>query len=89
LAHPDLFDSYDILDELIPVGLDGVEVWHPLCPKEKQDYLIDVAARHDLLMTGGSDFHGMYTMAGVSIGDVTVPEENVRQLLNYKSRRKQ
>lgn len=89
LAHPDLFDNYDILDELIPVGLDGVEVWHPLCPKEKQDYLIDVAARHDLLMTGGSDFHGMYTMAGVSIGDVTVPEENVRQLLNYKSRRKQ
>lgn len=89
LAHPDLFDSYDILDELIPVGLDGVEIWHPLCPKEKQDYLIDVAARHDLLMTGGSDFHGMYTMAGVSIGDVTVPEENVRQLLNYKSRRKQ
>ena len=88
LAHPCLFDSTDLLDELIPLGLDGVEVWHPLCSQEGMDYLKTVAIKNNLLMTGGSDFHGMYTKTKVSIGAVMTPAENVRQLLSYKSRRR-
>ena len=88
LAHPDLFDSMDLMEELIPLGLDGVEVWHPLCSEEKTDYLKSVASKYNLLMTGGSDFHGMYTNAKVSIGAVTTPDEHVRQLLSYKARKR-
>lgn len=88
LAHPFLFDSIDLLDELIPLGLDGVEVWHPLCKEDEMDYLKTIAAKHSLLMTGGSDFHGMYSNYSLSIGDMMTPAENVRQLLSYKARKR-
>ena len=29
LAHPGFYNNFDLLEELIPQGLDGVEVWHP------------------------------------------------------------
>lgn len=88
LAHPFLFDSIDLLDELIPLGLDGVEVWHPLCEEDQRDYLKTIAAKHSLLMTGGSDFHGMYSNYNLSIGEIMTPAENVRQLLSYKARKR-
>lgn len=88
LAHPFKFDSIDLLEELIPLGLDGVEVWSPLIKEDEKDYLKTVANKHDLLMTGGSNFHGMYSSCKVSIGDVVTPAENVRQLLNYKARKR-
>ena len=83
-----MFDSIDLLEELIPLGLDGVEVWHPLCKEDQMDYLKTVADKNDLLMTGGSDFHGMYSHSKFSIGDIVTPAEDVRQLLSYKARKK-
>jgi phosphoribosyl 1,2-cyclic phosphate 1,2-diphosphodiesterase len=88
LAHPNLFDSMELLEELVPIGLDGVEVWHPLCNEEQTDYLKSVANKYNLLMTGGSDFHGMYTNARVSIGSILTPEENIKQLLGYKAKKR-
>jgi predicted metal-dependent phosphoesterase TrpH len=88
LAHPFIFDNIDLLEELVPLGLDGVEVWHPLCTEDEMDYLKTVANKHNLLMTGGSDFHGMYTKTKVSLGAVMTPDENVRQLLSYKARKR-
>ena len=58
LAHPGFYDNFELLEELIPIGLDGVEVWHPENTAEQQEMLIAIAKKHDLLMTGGSDFHG-------------------------------
>ncbi len=88
LAHPDLFDSYELLDELIEHGLDGIEVWHPLCDEECQKRLKAIAEEHGLLMTGGSDFHGMYTKSSASLGDIITPPDQLRKLLTYKSRRR-
>lgn len=88
LAHPALFDSFDLLDELIEYGLDGIEVWHPQCDEEFQNYLKTLAEKHDLLMTGGSDFHGMYTKSPISIGSLKTPPEHLRRLLTYKARKR-
>lgn len=88
LAHPDLFESLDLLDELIALGLDGVEVWHPLCSESKINYLKTVANKYNLLMTGGSDFHGMYSQGKTIIGDILTPDENMSQLLSYKARQR-
>lgn len=88
LAHPCLFDSMELLEELIPLGLDGVEVWHPQCNKEQTSVLQAIAVKNNLLMTGGSDFHGMYSKGKLTLGDVLTPDEQMTSLLNYKARQR-
>lgn len=91
LAHPGFYNNFELLDELIEAGLDGVEVWHPMNTPEQQEYLKKLAKEKGLLMTGGSDFHGGYNADPVCIGDYGPPDECVNELLNYKAklRRKQ
>jgi predicted metal-dependent phosphoesterase TrpH len=39
-------------------GLDGIEVFYPSHSEEQKTFLLDMAQRYDLLVTGGSDSHG-------------------------------
>lgn len=43
---------------LVDEGLDGLEVWHRGNPPEQRERLLGIARKHDLLVTGGSDWHG-------------------------------
>lgn len=86
LAHPAEFDNFDIIDDLIAAGLNGIEVWHPSCSEEAEAKLIAIAKKNKLLMTGGSDFHGMYNKGAWSIGDYVTPKQNLSELLNYKTK---
>ncbi|MBQ8209598.1 MAG: PHP domain-containing protein [Clostridia bacterium] len=86
LAHPALYDNFDILEELVQAGLNGVEVWHPSCSKEQESSLLSFAKKNKLLTTGGSDFHGMYNCDVVSIGDYVTPKQQLTELLNYKTK---
>jgi len=57
LAHP--YDtSEDTVAALVADGLDGIEVIHPAHDEDRQWHWAEVAARHGLLATGGSDYHG-------------------------------
>lgn len=58
LAHPGLQNRDDALPELLAAGLDGIEVYHPKHGGGLVSRYRRVAARHRLLVTGGSDFHG-------------------------------
>lgn len=88
LAHPGFYDNFELLEELIPQGLDGVEVWHPENTPEQQELLINIAKKHDLLMTGGSDFHGAYNAYPIKLGEYGPDEDNVAKLLSYKARKR-
>ena len=88
LAHPGFYDNFELLEELIPQGLDGVEVWHPENTPEQQELLISIAKKHDLLMTGGSDFHGAYNAYPIKLGEYGPDEDNVAKLLSYKARKR-
>jgi predicted metal-dependent phosphoesterase TrpH len=48
----------ELIDELCAAGLAGVEVDHPDHPPLIRDTLRALAADRDLVVTGGSDFHG-------------------------------
>jgi predicted metal-dependent phosphoesterase TrpH len=50
--------SDEQITALIDRGLDGLEVWHRGNPPEQRRRLLDICRRHDLLVTGGSDWHG-------------------------------
>ena len=41
-----------------------------------------------LLMTGGSDFHGIYGSSTVTLGTCTTPDEHLDKLLGYKAKKK-
>lgn len=45
-------------DELIEAGLAGLEVHHRDNSAEGRRFLLQLAARHDLIVTGSSDYHG-------------------------------
>ncbi len=88
LAHPGFYDNFELFEELIPAGLDGVEVWHPENTPEQQEKLIAIAKKHGLVMTGGSDFHGGFNMYPVKLGDYGPDEDHLNQLLTYKAKKR-
>jgi hypothetical protein len=63
LAHPGQIDpamriQAKLICELAELGLDGVEVYYPSHSKKTQKKLYNEAKKYDLLLTGGSDYHG-------------------------------
>ncbi|WP_419152660.1 PHP domain-containing protein [Aeribacillus alveayuensis] len=60
LAHPKQFDNFDAIAEWVEMGLDGIEVVHPLHRPEDEELAKYYADKFDLIETGGSDFHGFY-----------------------------
>lgn len=60
-AHPYLFRGgkvEDVLPELLAAGLMGLEVYHPHHGNNKVNRLKQLCQEHNLLMTGGTDYHG-------------------------------
>ena len=88
LAHPGFYDNFELLEELIPYGLDGVEVWHPENTPEQQELLKETAAKHSLVMTGGSDFHGAFNAYPLRIGEYGPDEDALSYLLSYKAKKR-
>lgn len=88
LAHPVASGCIDYINEIIEMGIDGIEVFHPSADEEQQAMLKKIAVSHKILMTGGSDFHGMYNQYNVSLGDYNTPDDCLHALLGYKSKQK-
>ncbi len=87
-AHPCDLQCVEIINELIPKGLDGVEIWNPAVNEEVQSKLLEIAKKNGILTVGGSDFNGMYSNPAVCIGDYTTPEASLKALMSYKSKMK-
>lgn len=66
---------------LISDGLDGLEVWHRGNPPQQRARLLDIARRYDLLVTGGSDWHGKGkpNVLGECLTDAATVAEIVRR----------
>lgn len=88
LAHPGSNNSFELLEELIPLGLDGVEVWHPDNTEEQQAKLLEIAKKNNLLTVGGTEFKGMYSKSPICVGDYSTPEASLKALLSYKTKLK-
>ena len=89
LAHPSVYHSMELARELTAAGrLDGVEVYHPRNTKEDQDELLALAKQHDLIVTGGSDYHGMNTNTPRPVGACVTEETQIRRIEALAKRRK-
>jgi predicted metal-dependent phosphoesterase TrpH len=90
LAHPCLLELEnalqfeEILREMISMGLKGLEVYFSGHTPEQTLHYAELAKRYDLLMTGGTDFHGdiqPQIQMGIGRGNLHVPYELYEKLI--------
>lgn len=84
LAHPKRSGVIDRISDFVDMGLDGIEVWHPSADNATVEELLDIATEHRLLTTGGSDFHGMYSVGVHILGSYTTPEDKIEEMNQRK-----
>lgn len=82
LAHPGVYNNFDIIDELCEKGLSGIEVWHPRQNEQDTIKALQKAEQKGLLKTGGSDFHGAYSSSVNTIGSRVTPENELLKLIS-------
>jgi predicted metal-dependent phosphoesterase TrpH len=79
IAHPALMGNDDYIPELVDYGLRGIEVYHTDHKQAARMRYEEMARRYGLLMTGGSDCHGL-GKGRVLMGSVRVPYMLVEKL---------
>lgn len=78
LAHPGGSVNEAIITRLARAGLDGIEVYHPGHLPPRIEHYTEMAQRHGLLPSGGSDSHG--EPDGVRVGDCGIGCEAIEAL---------
>ena len=83
LAHPADIEGLDLLvGDLKGAGLAGLEIYYSNYSPTKIARLQKIAAKHGLIGTGGSDYHGLDESIGAELGSVRVPREAVERLIS-------
>lgn len=86
-AHPGRTGlTDDEVATLAAAGLDGVEAHYPRHSKAETARFLELAGRHDLLVTGGSDDHGDIN-EGRLMGRIRLPWPHVERLKEAVKRR--
>ena len=83
MAHPILNRTDEIIPEVVDTGLDGIECFHTKQNATASQRYMDIAKKYNLLITGGSDCHGM-SKGRPLIGTVKLPYEHVERLFTAK-----
>lgn len=96
LAHPCLYkisrDSLlTMIEEMIAVGLDGIEALYSRSQGSDEADYTDIAKHYGLLISGGSDFHGSNKpdiQLGTGTGNLYVPYDILRNIQKLHSQKK-
>jgi predicted metal-dependent phosphoesterase TrpH len=70
----------DHFEEMIKKGLAGIEVYHRDVPEEARSWLLGLAAKHNLVVTGSSDYHGVAGKPN-QLGENTTSQEMLDRIL--------
>jgi phosphoribosyl 1,2-cyclic phosphate 1,2-diphosphodiesterase len=87
IAHPAKSSCLSIVGDLVKVGLDGLEINHPDHQEVEKIEIHEVANRYDLVLSGGSDYHGIYG-SSLCVGCCLVPcaENFLERLISISGR---
>lgn len=88
MAHPfTVADVEAMIVELKPAGLVGIEAYYKDYSAEGKSHLLGLAGKYDLIITGGTDYHGLDDTDEVMMGGADVPFEAVESLLALDAQR--
>jgi 3',5'-nucleoside bisphosphate phosphatase len=79
LAHPGLSRTDEVIPQILEAGLDGLECFHTKHSTSMTERYLELAEKHDLLVTGGSDCHGK-NQGRPMIGTIKIPYSYVERL---------
>ena len=87
-AHPNIKDiNFEKnLQEFIVMGLAGIEVASPRYGLNRQEIIMNVCSKYNLLLSGGSDFHGFHKGIDIS-SDYGIKHKefiDIKKYLNIK-----
>jgi predicted metal-dependent phosphoesterase TrpH len=86
-AHPGLMgkspqETENIIVGLIKNGLKGIEAYHSSHDEQMTKLLLHIAKKHNLLISGGSDFHGKNKDHRIDMGCVRVEYKLLERIKN-------
>ncbi len=88
-AHPSVYDSMELVTQLARAGkIDGVEIEHPRNRPEDKQALYQLARECDLIVTGGSDFHGRNSRTPRALGMCQCGDDQIRRIEAVARQRK-
>ena len=81
LAHPGQQNNFCLIEEMVSYGLKGIECVHPSNDEKARNKVKELANIYGLFLTGGSDYHGLYSAKGGTIGKeyITFTDENYEE----------
>jgi 3',5'-nucleoside bisphosphate phosphatase len=80
IAHPGEVVDEAVLARLLSAGIDGIETIHPSHDEVLRNRWNEVAERHGLFTTGGSDYHGFRPGEEIVFGTLGVPLDRLAHL---------
>ena len=88
LAHPlTTSDPESMVIELKAAGLVGIEAYYNSYTTDEINQLVSLAERHNLITSGGSDYHGLDDSAETMIGTTETPIESAERLIALAEQR--
>lgn len=64
IAHIGVYKNWDIIEAMVAAGIKGIEVYHYNHTREDIKRALELAKKYNLVVTGGSDFHGAFGNKG-------------------------
>ncbi len=68
----------EILPNLISQGLEGIEAYNSLHTYEESQRYLEIAKKYNILVSGGSDYHGPIAKPNVLLGKIYKDNENYK-----------
>lgn len=88
LAHPGLIKKNDKLNTVINMGIEGIEVFYPEHSREQIVKYTELCIKNNLLLTGGSDFHGGDKEESRNkLGCCGINEAQMCQIVKYRDKK--
>jgi predicted metal-dependent phosphoesterase TrpH len=87
MAHPGLNHADEVIPAMVDAGMDGIECFHTKHSTATAEHYLELAERFNLLVTGGSDCHGVSKGKPV-MGTVKLPYQHVQMVKNRAVERK-
>ncbi|MFZ2656879.1 MAG: PHP domain-containing protein [Victivallales bacterium] len=96
-AHPMSFSDTSrktiskLMKFFVGKGLDGVEAYYPLFSNEQSAMLLELAEKHGIAVSGGSDFHGVNMKnieLGTGTGTLAVPFSVYEKLVEFHEKKR-
>lgn len=68
----------------IEFGVKGIEVFHTLHNAEQEKFLLELAKKYKLIITGGSDCHGELIEGNYLLGNKGITSREILELKKLK-----